>query len=103
MMYSIIEENDYSSLGNDIQAFADLLDDVLAARSRARSLIGSLISEEDSATFIDVGLAYGGSEFVTDGIEHDQDIDGGYAPLKSVMVDLRKLPVLIIRWFGLLG
>nr|GEW67590.1 E3 ubiquitin-protein ligase UPL2-like [Tanacetum cinerariifolium] len=40
------------SPGNDIQAFVDLLDDVLAARS----LIGSSISGEASATFIDVGL-----------------------------------------------
>ncbi|GKF69632.1 hypothetical protein Tco_0202689, partial [Tanacetum coccineum] len=44
------------SLGNDIQAFFDLLDDVLVARSRARSPTGSSISREASATFIDVGL-----------------------------------------------
>nr|GEW65177.1 hypothetical protein [Tanacetum cinerariifolium] len=44
------------SPGNDIQAFVDLLDDVLAARSRAHSPIGSLISGEASATFIYVGL-----------------------------------------------
>ncbi|GJR46839.1 E3 ubiquitin protein ligase UPL2-like protein [Tanacetum coccineum] len=41
---------------NDIQAFVDLLDDVLAARSRARSPTSSLIFGEASATFIDVGL-----------------------------------------------
>nr|GEW86057.1 hypothetical protein [Tanacetum cinerariifolium] len=41
---------------NDIQAFVDLLDDVLDVRSRARTPIGSLISREASATFIDVGL-----------------------------------------------
>nr|GEV63223.1 E3 ubiquitin-protein ligase UPL2-like [Tanacetum cinerariifolium] len=157
--------------GNNIQAFVDLLGDVLAARSPT----GSSISGEASATFIDVGLvrsltrtlhlldldhadslkvapglvkvlelvtkehvhaaeanatkadnqakpsrhlehggaentggisqstenaslpnassapaeviesfstvqAFGGSEFVTDDMEHDQDIDGGYAP-----------------------
>ncbi|GKE43547.1 hypothetical protein Tco_1470831, partial [Tanacetum coccineum] len=160
------------SLGNDIQAFFDLLNDVLAAQCSPR---GSLISREASATFIDVCLvrsltrtlhmldldhadslkvaptlvkvlelvtkehihaveanatkadnqakpsghlehgeaentggisqstenaslpnassapaeviesfstvqAFGGSEFVTDDMEHDQDIDGGYAP-----------------------
>nr|GEW51565.1 E3 ubiquitin-protein ligase UPL2-like [Tanacetum cinerariifolium] len=37
---------------NDIQSFVDLLDDVLTARSP----IGSSISREASATFIDVGL-----------------------------------------------
>ncbi|GJR06729.1 E3 ubiquitin protein ligase UPL2-like protein [Tanacetum coccineum] len=137
---------------NDIQAFVELLDDVLAARSPT----GSSISREASATFIDVGLvrslsrtlhmldldhadllkvapglgkvlelvtkehvhaaeanatkannqvkpsghlehggaentgevvesfstvqAYGGFEFVTYDMEHDQDIDEGYAP-----------------------
>ncbi|GJU59298.1 hypothetical protein Tco_1237064, partial [Tanacetum coccineum] len=44
------------SPGNDIQAFVDLLDDVLAARSRARSATSSLIFGEASTTFIDVGL-----------------------------------------------
>ncbi|GKB59443.1 hypothetical protein Tco_0915629 [Tanacetum coccineum] len=144
------------SLGNDIQAFVDLLDDVLAARLHAHSPTGSSIFGEASATFIDVGLvrsltqtlhlldldhaeslkvtpalvkvlelvtkehvhaveanatktdnqvkpsgnlehggveytgevvesfstaqAYGGSEFVTDDMEHDPEIDGGYAP-----------------------
>nr|GEY26973.1 DNA polymerase alpha catalytic subunit [Tanacetum cinerariifolium] len=48
-------------------------------------------------------LEHGGAEYTGDDIEHDQDIDGGYAPPKSVMVDLRKLPVLITRWFGLLS
>ncbi|KAK6940269.1 E3 ubiquitin ligase, domain of unknown function DUF908 [Dillenia turbinata] len=38
--------------GNDIQAFIDLLNDVLAARSPT----GAYISAEASATFIDVGL-----------------------------------------------
>ncbi|GKB73423.1 hypothetical protein Tco_0934835 [Tanacetum coccineum] len=147
------------SPGNDIQAFVDLLDDVLAARSHARSPTGSSISGEASATFIDVGLvrsltrtlhlldldhaeslkvtpalvkvlelvikehvhaveanvtktdnqvkpsghlehggaeytgevvecfstvqAYGGSEFVTDDMKHDQDIDGGSAALSE--------------------
>ncbi|GJR78392.1 hypothetical protein Tco_0149177, partial [Tanacetum coccineum] len=147
------------SPGNDIQAFVDLLDDVLDARLHARSPIGSSISREASATFIDVGLvrsltrtlhmldldhagslkvtpalvkvlelvfkehvhvveanvtktdnqvkpsgyfkhggaeytgevvecfstvqAYGGSEFVTDDMKHDQDIDGGSAALSE--------------------
>ncbi|KAK6938058.1 Ubiquitin-associated domain, partial [Dillenia turbinata] len=38
--------------GNDVQAFIDLLNDVLAARSPT----GAYISAEASATFIDVGL-----------------------------------------------
>nr|GEW74958.1 E3 ubiquitin-protein ligase UPL2-like [Tanacetum cinerariifolium] len=127
-----------------LAAFIDVLDDVLAARSRARSPTGSSISGEACATFIGVGLvrsltrtlhlldfdhadslkvapalvkvlelvtkehvhastenaslpnasfapaevvesfstvqAYGGSEFVTNDVEHDQDIDGGYTP-----------------------
>lgn len=40
---------------------------------------------DNSATDIrgdsfNVGLAYGGSEAVTDDMEHDQDLDGGFAP-----------------------
>nr|GFA28194.1 hypothetical protein [Tanacetum cinerariifolium] len=56
--FSDFADNDkvQQSPRNDIQAFVDLLDDVLAGRSRARSPIGSLISGEASATFIDVGL-----------------------------------------------
>nr|GEZ37799.1 hypothetical protein [Tanacetum cinerariifolium] len=96
------------SPGNDIQAFVDLLDDVLAARLRARLPIGSSISGEASATFIDVGLVlelvtkehvhsrlmppklnqvkpsghlkHRGAEYTGDDMEHDQDINGGYAP-----------------------
>ncbi|GJU87473.1 hypothetical protein Tco_1295019 [Tanacetum coccineum] len=41
---------------NFYRTFVDLLDDVLAACSRARSPIGSSIFREASATFIDVGL-----------------------------------------------
>ncbi|KAJ9691499.1 hypothetical protein PVL29_013626 [Vitis rotundifolia] len=44
--------NGFRPPGNDIQAFIDLLDDVLAARSPT----GAYISAEASATFIDVGL-----------------------------------------------
>nr|GEW70987.1 E3 ubiquitin-protein ligase UPL2-like [Tanacetum cinerariifolium] len=99
---------------NDIQAFVDMLDDILVARLRARSPIGSSISGEASATFIDVGRvrsltqtlhlldldhvdslkvapalvkAYGGSEFVTDDMEHDQYIDRGYDPPSEDDVD----------------
>ncbi|KAK9270546.1 hypothetical protein L1049_026127 [Liquidambar formosana] len=44
--------NGFRPPGSDIQAFIDLLNDVLAARSPT----GSYISAEASATFIDVGL-----------------------------------------------
>lgn len=44
--------NGFRPPGNDIQAFIDLLNDVLAARSPT----GAYISAEASATFIDVGL-----------------------------------------------
>ncbi|GKC59683.1 hypothetical protein Tco_1087281 [Tanacetum coccineum] len=125
------------SLGNDIQAFFDLLNDVLAARSHVglvRSLTRTLhLLDLDHAESLKVApalvkvlelvtkehvhaveanatktgnqvkpfghlehggaeytgevvesfstvQAYGGSELVTDDMEHDQDIDGGYAP-----------------------
>nr|GEX87312.1 armadillo-type fold [Tanacetum cinerariifolium] len=58
------------SPGNDIQAFVDMLDDVLVARSRARSPIGSLISGEASATFIDVGLVDSTSSLNTTSTPH---------------------------------
>ena len=49
---TVDSSNGFRPPGNDIQAFIDLLNDVLAARSPT----GAYISAEASATFIDVGL-----------------------------------------------